>query len=165
MKTIKAILKEFMNGKTTTDDDQKTVQIRNQGATETKNLNNEHNETETDEIHGDSGMDSADDPQNFRDPSGNQPSEGQETPERTETGGGDSGRGEGGGSTGGGIRLTIEEYESALKESYEKGWKEGRNTGIEEKYFPKNNDGIPRFPGNAQPQNPADSIFSIAREA
>lgn len=57
------------------------------------------------------------------------------------------------------------EIEKALKEAYEQGFIEGKNAQIEEKYFPMKEDGIPAFRGCPSPASPANSIFSMAREA
>lgn len=57
-----------------------------------------------------------------------------------------------------------EEGEKALSD-YERGVIDGRNQQIEEKYFPKTDDGVPHFHGNHTRRSPLGDIFSMAREA
>lgn len=52
-----------------------------------------------------------------------------------------------------------------IKEAYEKGVIDGRNSKIEETFFPKGNDGIPHFHGAPSTLSPIGDIFSMAREA
>ena len=55
--------------------------------------------------------------------------------------------------------------ENALKKAYEEGYIAGRNSSIEEKYFPKDDDGIPHFHGSPSQNISGSDIFSMAREA
>lgn len=54
--------------------------------------------------------------------------------------------------------------EDAVKEAYEKGLRDGRNSQIEELYFPKIDDGVPHFRGTVS-KEPFSDIFSMARDA
>lgn len=56
-------------------------------------------------------------------------------------------------------------HESALKAAYERGVKDGRNAQIEERYFPRQDDGVPHFHGNPTKAGTTSTLFSIAREA
>ena len=58
----------------------------------------------------------------------------------------------------------TKETQDSASEAYQQGLIDGRNQRIEEIYFPKEDDGIPHFRGNASKARPA-SIFSMAREA
>ena len=62
------------------------------------------------------------------------------------------------GGEGNGISETPEE-------AYRRGVIDGRNQQIEEKYFPKTDDGIPNFRGRPEKSSPLSDIFSMAREA
>lgn len=57
------------------------------------------------------------------------------------------------------------DWEEALREAYQRGVKDGRNAVIEEKYFPRTDDGIPRFRGSSSRPVLQGDIFSMAREA
>ena len=57
------------------------------------------------------------------------------------------------------------EFDSQLREAFEKGVIEGRNQRIEELFFQNHDDGIPAFRGAVFPQSPGSDIFSLAREA
>ena len=50
-------------------------------------------------------------------------------------------------------------------EAFKRGVIEGRNQQIEERFFPKTDDGIPHFHGGTPANLPGDDIFSLAREA
>ena len=54
---------------------------------------------------------------------------------------------------------------AAVDEAYQKGFIDGKNAQIEEKYFPKSNDGLPHFRGRQSKPNYTADIFSMAREA
>lgn len=58
-----------------------------------------------------------------------------------------------------------ERTKEAIQEAYLQGVIAGRNAQIEEKYFPKTDDGIPCFHGNACKTSSGNDIFSLAREA
>ena len=58
-----------------------------------------------------------------------------------------------------------ERGEVTLEEAYRRGVIDGRNQQIEERYFPKVEDGIPHFHGRPSESLPSSSIFSMAREA
>lgn len=51
------------------------------------------------------------------------------------------------------------------EEAYQRGLRDGRNMVIEERYFPKTDDGVPHFRGNPTRVNATGDIFSMAREA
>ncbi|MCH5227311.1 MAG: hypothetical protein J1F16_05785 [Muribaculaceae bacterium] len=55
--------------------------------------------------------------------------------------------------------------EKAIKEAYRQGELAARNARIEERYFPRKEDGIPAFRGKPSAMRPAADIFSMAREA
>lgn len=59
----------------------------------------------------------------------------------------------------------AEDFDPKLSLAYEKGLIDGRNAQIEEKYFPKTDDGIPHFRGRPSKSISAGDIFSMAREA
>ena len=52
-----------------------------------------------------------------------------------------------------------------IREAYEKGLIDGRNSKIEEVHFPTTDDGVPRFNGAAPSSLDYDSIFTLALEA
>ena len=54
---------------------------------------------------------------------------------------------------------------ASFEEAYKQGLIDGRNSVIEETYFPKGDDGIPHFRGNPSLADPMGDIFSMAREA
>ena len=54
---------------------------------------------------------------------------------------------------------------ASFEEAYEQGLIDGRNSVIEETYFPKGDDGVPHFRGNPSLADPMGDIFSMAREA
>ena len=55
--------------------------------------------------------------------------------------------------------------DEAILEAFRKGVIEGRNQQIEERFFPKTDEEIPRFHGHPSKYLPSDDIFSLAREA
>lgn len=57
------------------------------------------------------------------------------------------------------------ETQKRIEEAYRKGLIDGKNARIEERFFPKNDDGIPNFRGRPQLPPPLSDIFSMAREA
>ena len=128
MKTIKALLKDFLYWRNVTEKpERKSDNIEppnnkniktNNNSNNTKNTNN-NDETENLEMAGDNRMDCPDAPG------------------------------------------SIENAE----EAYQRGVIDGRNSRIEEMYFPKIEDGIPHFRGNPSKANPMGDIFSMAREA
>ncbi|MCH5234906.1 MAG: hypothetical protein J1E16_06400 [Muribaculaceae bacterium] len=131
MKTIKALLKDFLYWRNVTEkperksDNIEPPNTNNNNTNNTKNTNttnnsnNTNDETENLEMAGDNRMDCPDAPG------------------------------------------TIENAE----EAYQRGVIDGRNSRIEEMYFPKIEDGIPHFRGNPSKANPMGDIFSMAREA
>lgn len=153
-------------------------------------LNSITDERETDESARVSGMDTSDseeDSPNLQREQTIQSSEGEEsaklgggsdgaegsTPLQSEPGGDGSGAGEGADSeladkdveTAQNENLEDPEFLKAIEEAYQKGLKDGRNARIEERYFPKENDGVPHFRGGAVKIPSGGDIFSIAREA
>lgn len=121
-----------------------------------KNAETKEDETETDEDAGDIGMA---DPDNQETDGNAEGTEQQNQP-------GQPGHSEQPGlsvATGAvGENLNIEE---ALKAAYKEGLIAGRNAVIRERYFPKNDDGIPRFRGAPSKTKNSSDIFSMAREA
>lgn len=51
------------------------------------------------------------------------------------------------------------------RRAYERGLIDGRNSRIEERYFPKEDDGIPEFHGSPSKEIKTGDIFRIARDA
>lgn len=101
--------------------------------------NQTQNETENHEDPGFPGMDNPDVGQNSRDAEEQQREQDRQQQER--------------------------EMRDALKKAFDDGVKAGRNSKIEELYFPKGEDGIPVFHGNASKLDCESDIFSLAREA
>lgn len=137
-------------------------------------------ETKTNEAFGDYRLADTDTSQNPDDPQKHQGSqESQKSRESQGTGGESGGESGGGSGSAGSIEETPEtessaeikqtgktpEIEKALKEAYERGVKDGRNSKIEEMFFMGKDDGIPEFHGYPRQQTPLSDIFSIAREA
>ena len=60
--------------------------------------------------------------------------------------------------------LKVLNYEQAKAEAAREGEIKGRNAKIEEKYFPKDEDGVPAL-SNSKPRQEADDIFTLARGA
>ena len=83
----------------------------------------------------------------------------------------DSDASEQAGKTGGESGGTAGDVKEGEKEAnakpltYEQGLIDGRNSKIEEIYFPREDDGIPRFRGFSPKQRQTPDIFSVAREA
>ena len=158
MKTLKALLKELLSKGSNQNPDS-----HNQPNSSTQNQN--QNETETNE--------------SARNPQLDNPSPGKDS--RLDQG--DQKSGDTAGATGAesGTTLTTPEknpqatdnqldktpqsHEEALKEAYRKGEIAGRNAQIEEKYFPKTDDGVPQFRGRASKQAVSSDIFTMARNA
>ena len=55
--------------------------------------------------------------------------------------------------------------QETVEEAYRRGLIDGRNSKIEELYFPNLDDGIPHFRGCPSNEIKSDDIFSVAREA
>lgn len=60
--------------------------------------------------------------------------------------------------------LKVLNYEQAKAEAAREGEIKGRNAKIEEKYFPKDEDGVPAL-SNSKPRQEPDDIFTLARGA
>lgn len=129
-------------------------------------------ETETHEISGDSRLDSADAPKSDGlDQTAKTESEESEPLQEPGMYGesgepgelADSGESGESGDSAESLEYNLEE---ALKEAYEKGRRDARNEMIEQKYFPKRDDGIPHFHGTPPRRSTSTTgIFSLAREA
>lgn len=63
------------------------------------------------------------------------------------------------------LLLHAVNYERDKAAAYRKGELAGRNAKIEEKYFPKEDDGLPRFRGLENETDKGSDIFSVAKEA
>ena len=64
------------------------------------------------------------------------------------------------------ILLNALNFDSARDEAFKEGERAGRNAKIEEEYFPKVDDGLPRFHGTVKPRpTQRDDIFTLARNA
>lgn len=151
MKTLKTLLKELLSKSNSPESNQEP---ENKSNSLTQNQN--QNETETDET--------------ARNPVVDCPfaGEGDRTdPKCPENKAGEPG--EPGGDSG----VTTEDpqhtsdasHQEAIKEAYRQGEIAGRNAQIEEKYFPKTDDGIPHFRGRPSRHISSADIFSMAREA
>lgn len=57
------------------------------------------------------------------------------------------------------------DLETMLQAAYREGVTAGRNQAIEELYFPKDDDGVPMFNGSTNKVTSGADIFSMAREA
>ncbi|MCH5226061.1 MAG: hypothetical protein J1D77_08655 [Muribaculaceae bacterium] len=62
-------------------------------------------------------------------------------------------------------REQREQFEQELRNAFQQGVIAGRNTKIEETFFPTTDDEIPRLNGRSPRQGSLDDIFSLAREA
>ena len=122
-------------------------------------LKPQEHETETDEISGDPGLDNSalrENPRTAEEPA-QQPEPG--TPDGSESGTTELEKDI---STPG---ISEEEFNAAVADAYKRGFLDGKNASIEEKYFPKTDDGIPAFRGRPSTAVLAGDIFSMAREA
>ena len=146
MKTIKTLLKELMG---------KDLESPVDGSNKTINPKNSDHETETDENPGDYCVADPDSTRPVEEPQGDTTPEGElNSQEETISEGDDTS-----------LEGNVENIDELLLEAYERGVKDGRNAAIEETHFPKVDDGVPHFRGNAVPNTPMGDIFSMAREA
>ena len=174
MKTIKALLKDFLyKEECPTPPEEVRTETVDGDKTENDNTNPKNqneNETETDEIPRHPQLDY---PGARQSAGNNQGESGEETRPTGERPDGERAIGD----QPSGVNtqesetsqeeppISKEEYERAVKEAFEKGVIEGRNQQIEEKYFPKEEDGIPHFHGVSSKTLPGSDIFSMARSA
>lgn len=163
MKTLKSIFKDLLKNQPDSQEQQtenatnnrssnpNETQSQRQASAETVeseiNQNQNQNETETDEMAGADRMDNPDSPGTVEN------SQGTETEIVSDQKQSNSEGECGGAST------------SEVEEAYRKGYLEGRNSKIEETYFPKTQDGVPEFNGSPAKFSQLGDIFSIAREA
>ena len=163
MKTIKSLIRDILRKdkpEKPQERDAKEEHSEPKNAVEAQNevinpLNSNNNETENHEMDRDSGMADPADPKI----SGDFQRPGNESGESEETDRGESQPVESKGEE------TTADMAVKIREAYEKGLIDGRNSRIEEVYFPKENDGVPVFHGSNRKSTPSTDIFSMAREA
>lgn len=132
--------------------------------------NSERDERETDENRGDNHLDTPADTEAGKSHQGESASQTQDQGETKGEASGDAGQQPGReciaetGEPGNGIRGN-DPLPDGIETAYAKGYKDGRNATIEERYFPKTDDGIPVFRGKPEKRNLNPDIFSMAREA
>lgn len=158
MKTIKTLLKQLLSGSNQNDADENTQNSLTQ--------NSNPNETENDENPGTTRVDNPDARQSDgadKEELSPEPSNPSEPGSRGDESRRDAGESE---------KLTQqnpekeeETVQAAIQKAYNQGVIDGRNAHIEEKYFPKTDDGIPSFHGRRVTPSSSSDIFSMAREA
>ena len=152
---IREKIKEMLKGRKTKMEvepqEKEAAEVTSENQSINVTLKFENNERETDE--------------DLRHPELDNPLPG-ETPrplqEHEESGecGGESAPGTGNGGECGRI-----DYEKAIAEAYQRGLIDGRNAQIEERYFPKKDDGIPHFHGSPSNGVTVGDFFRMAKGA
>lgn len=168
MKTVSQLIREIFATRDSLkkkEAEERNKEPENEPAGESQQsltLKDEKDETEIDENSGNPGMDTPADQEIDANAEGAQTGGGEG--ERRIQPGGDGGEPEEAKELQSGIekeKMTAE----ALEKAYQDGYLAGKNAKIEEKYFPKTDDGLPNFRGYNKPARPVSTIFSMAREA
>lgn len=158
MKTLKALLKELLSKVSNQNPDS-----HNQPNSLTQNQN--QNETETNESARNPQLDNSSPGKDPRIDQGDQKTGDTARATGTESGTTLTTPEKNHQATDNQLDKTPQSHEEALREAYRKGEIAGRNAQIEEKYFPKTDDGIPAFRGRPSRGVSSTDIFSMAREA